>query len=346
MYDDSTRACNKSLKIMSSETYAAMKNHKKNVNRRHARGAPAAAAPSHPLRLDMLRILLDKAGQDSVRLSQWIGIKPERLQAMLAGRLPLGNEYATHIEEALGLPAAWLDGQHGLAVPADFDPSKLPHTSHDEDDEEQSTTMVTTHKPQHTLTPAAPARVGRARRTSPVTSEIRRANIQLLTARRGSKNELAQLSEMNSSRISLMTSGHKPVSDPFATAIERALDLPAGWLDTPREIGDVPNQVWRKLGGFPEPQQSAPSHAPRAAATPRATSAQSNPTAEHAQARPQAHATANAPAHLNPVFSKTHGQAGAIAEALARKVLEMSCSGKLAEDHAFRLLGELIKLDA
>lgn len=326
---------------MSTKTYATMKNHKRNTNHGHSRGGRATSVPSHPLRLDMLRILLDKAGRDNVRLSQWIGLKPERLQAMLAGRIQLGDEYATHIEEALGLPAAWLDGQHGLALPSEFDPGKLPHASRDEDEEEQATTMpiTQTHKPTTTL------RAGRARRTSPETSETRRANIQLLTARRGSKNELAQLSEMNASRISLMTSGHKPVSDPFASAIERALELPNGWLDTPREISDVPNQVWRKLGGFPEPQQTSATRAFHGVALPGAVSNQAKQPPESAQQDQQHHLSAKASTSFNPVFSRTDGQAGAIAEALARKVLEMSSSGKLAEDHAFRLLGELIKFD-
>lgn len=48
----------------------------------------------------------------------------------------------------------------------------------------------------------------------------------MLTLRLGSKNRLAQLAGTSGSRISVMTSAHKPVSDPFAQAIEAGLRLP------------------------------------------------------------------------------------------------------------------------
>lgn len=166
------------------------------------------------------------------------------------------------------------------------------------------------------------------------TGEIRRANLQMLTATRGSKQVLASLAGMNSSRISLMTSGRKPVSDPFSIAIEDALSLPRGWMDTAHEPGEVSNETWRTLGGFPEDAIAAREAAARA---------------EQSGADPFILAALGAKsgsgkkgAMVNPLFNKPTGQIGPIAEALAKTVIKLSQAEKLSEEQAFELLGKII----
>lgn len=165
------------------------------------------------------------------------------------------------------------------------------------------------------------------------TGEIRRANLQMITATRGSKQVLASLAGMNSSRISLMTSGRKPVSDPFSIAIEEALALPRGWMDTPREPHDVSNETWSKLGGFPEDAVAA-----REAAT-RAGRSGTDPFILAALATSGAARSGN---KVNPLFNKPVGQIGPIAEALAKTIIKLSQAEKLSEEHAFELLGKII----
>lgn len=167
------------------------------------------------------------------------------------------------------------------------------------------------------------------------TGEIRRANLQMLTATRGSKQVLASLAGMNSSRISLMTSGRKPVSDPFSTAIEDALSLPRGWMDTAHEPGEVSNETWRTLGGFPEDAIAA-----REAAA-RAEQSAADPFMLAALGA-KGGASGKKGTMVNPLFSKPTGQIGPIAEALAKTVIKLSQAEKLSEEQAFELLGKII----
>ncbi len=182
----------------------------------------------------------------------------------------------------------------------------------------------------NTETPSRQARP----RIDAQTGEIRRANLQILTATRGSKQVLASLAGMNSSRISLMTSGRKPVSDPFSIAIEEALSLPRGWMDTPREPDEVSSETWRKLGGFPEDAVAA-----REAAA-RAEQSTSDPfILATLAARDSA---GKGVSTVNPLFNKPVGQIGPIAEALAKTIIKLSQAEKLSEEQAFELLGKVI----
>lgn len=167
------------------------------------------------------------------------------------------------------------------------------------------------------------------------TGEIRRTNLQMLTATRGSKQALASISGMNSSRVSLMTSGRKPVSDPFSVAIEDALKLPSGWLDMPHEPNDVPMEIWHKLGGFPEDAIAA-----RQAAAVRAET--QNPASLILSVLAEAGKSSKSSRAVNPLFKKPHGQVGPIAEALAKTIIQLSQAEKLNEEQAFEVLGNII----
>lgn len=169
--------------------------------------------------------------------------------------------------------------------------------------------------------------------------DTRRSNLIMLTAARGAKIALTHAANLTSSRVSLMTSGRKPVSDPFAQAIEQALGLPPGWLDVPQTRDGVPQAVWDMLG--------APSRADVDTSTP-AGLQRMHPDADrvgHADAAIAA-LLSQAAAAPTALFDKPRATVGPIAEALARTILNLSRSDKLSERKAFQLLGTLLNDDA
>ncbi len=298
---------------------------------------PAAASLAAPVPIDVRAMVRRKEHlqryahetKHSVdQLATRLMLSPRRIEELLSGLAPISNELATHIEEMLQLPASWLDDGGSLAqgAPQMIDAVERP--------------MSATHDAQ-TLSPADKKQI----------HEHRRLNLTMLTAERGAKNRLAQLAGTSGSRISLMTSARKPVSDPFAIAIEDGLGLPRGWLDQPRAAKDVPAAVWQALhpeGGSEQPGQ-APAPAPVAAQ--RTTRAAG--TARPAASAPPAPTTFDltSPAHAaaavelastTGLFNKTAGQCGPIAEALAKTIINLSATDKLSESQAFQLLGQVI----
>lgn len=178
-------------------------------------------------------------------------------------------------------------------------------------------------------------------------NDNRRANLNMLTTERGSKHRLAQLAGTSGSRISLMSSARKPVSDPFAFAIEDGLGLPRGWLDQPRAIASVPASVWQRL--HTETAALAPLRTGReGAAMLPATGykAEEAPSVDAvttpAVTRGPRPGTVKAAASATGLFDKPAGQCGPIAEALAKTILNLSASDRLSEARAFQLLGALI----
>lgn len=266
-------------------------------------------------------------GLSTDQLAARLMLAPTRIADLLSGRAPIGNELATHIEEMLQLPASWLDQGGSL-------------------DQGVSPMIDTVER-----TVSAPAK---APSVAPVdkkqVNENRRLNLSMLTTERGTKHRLAQLASTSGSRISLMTSARKPVSDPFALAIEDGLGLPRGWLDQIHTPAAVPARVWQALGvdasSQPAPARSAPPPvaARRAATTTAATS--STVTAPSPVVAPPLIDTpaVAAPLACSPtgLFDKPAGQCGPIAEALVKTILNLSANDKLSEARAFELLGKLI----
>ncbi|MCC4118019.1 hypothetical protein LLG90_21935 [Aromatoleum toluclasticum] len=192
------------------------------------------------------------------------------------------------------------------------------------------------HRPAAAPAPRPPALsvVGKHER-----NDTRRRNLIMLTAARGAKIALTHAANLTSSRVSLMTSGRKPVSDPFAQAIEQALELPSGWLDVPQTREKVPQSVWDVLGA----PSSADIDAHPPAGLPRThpgTGPLGDADATIAALLSQAAAAPTA------LFDKPRATVGPIAEALARTILNLSRSDKLSERKAFQLLGALLNDDA
>ncbi|MDN7184276.1 hypothetical protein M0D69_40940 [Caballeronia sp. SEWSISQ10-4 2] len=72
---------------------------------------------------------------------------------------------------------------------------------------------------------------------------IRRANLHVLTSRKGSKVRLGAVMEISDSNMANRFYGQKRMNDAEANRFTERLGLPTGWLDVPRSITDVPESV-------------------------------------------------------------------------------------------------------
>jgi len=72
---------------------------------------------------------------------------------------------------------------------------------------------------------------------------IRRANLHVLTSRKGSKAQLAVVMEISDSNMANRFYGQKRMNDAEANRFTERLGLPTGWLDVPRSVTDIPESV-------------------------------------------------------------------------------------------------------
>lgn len=72
---------------------------------------------------------------------------------------------------------------------------------------------------------------------------IRRANLQVLTSRNGSKVKLGAVMGLSGSNMAHRLHGKKRMDDAEAERFTERLGLPSGWLDTPRSGADIPESV-------------------------------------------------------------------------------------------------------
>jgi hypothetical protein len=72
---------------------------------------------------------------------------------------------------------------------------------------------------------------------------IRRANLHVLTSRKGSKVRLGAVMEMSDSNMANRFYGQKRMDDAEANRFTERLGLPVGWLDVPRSVSDIPEPV-------------------------------------------------------------------------------------------------------
>ena len=307
--------------------------------------SPSPVAQSDVLatvkRREMFGRYIADAGLSTDQLATRLMLAPVRIEELISGRSPISNELATHIEEMLQLPASWLD-QGG---PLTIGEIPMPHPVDD--------TAAATADAQAPGKKQAPERKQ--------IMENRRLNLIMLTSERGTKNRLAQLAGTSGSRVSLMTSARKPVSDPFAEAIEDGLGFARGWLDQLRSEQEVPAPVWQSLRSesaskADDATPSAPAPASSSRATPRTPRMEAStvlrpatipsPRAEQTPASAalagDARQVPGSTSSVTGLFDKTPGQCGPIAEALAKTILNLSASDKLTEAKAFQLLGVLV----
>jgi hypothetical protein len=76
-----------------------------------------------------------------------------------------------------------------------------------------------------------------------VLENIRRANLHVLTSRKGSKVRLGAVMEISDSNMANRFYGQKRMDDAEANRFTERLGLPTGWLDVPRSVTDIPESV-------------------------------------------------------------------------------------------------------
>src|SRR5476651_863235 len=76
-----------------------------------------------------------------------------------------------------------------------------------------------------------------------VMENIRRANLHVLTSRKGSKVRLGEVMEISDSNMANRFYGQKRMDDAEANRFTERLGLPHGWLDVPRSVTDIPEPV-------------------------------------------------------------------------------------------------------
>ena len=91
---------------------------------------------------------------------------------------------------------------------------------------------------------------------------IRRANLHLLTSRKGSKVRLGVVMEMSGFNIADRLHGKKRMDSAEANRFTERLGLPPGWLDTPRAEAEIPESVSRLLAPAPRGRASVQPHEP------------------------------------------------------------------------------------
>ena len=96
---------------------------------------------------------------------------------------------------------------------------------------------------------------------------IRRANLHVLTSRKGSKVTLGVVMAMSASNMNHRLYGKKRMDSVEANRFTERLGLPVGWLDTPRSEAEIPESVSRLLTPASRGRASVEQHEPLAAAT-------------------------------------------------------------------------------
>jgi hypothetical protein len=209
-------------------------------------------------RVANLRMLLEKAGGDIPTFSGRAEVSLEGLRQILEGQKVLGDELATHIELTLELGQGWLDKQHQIGditqTTVDILLGKDVSTfEKDIRNSEQKGHEIMKNTASNASTPAAAAKSSNSQTTGSDKApaeiiEARIANLTLLTQARGAKSRLARLLEVSESIVSFLFSRSKEFTNSFTRKLESTLALPELWMDTAREVSDVPHETWEKLG--------------------------------------------------------------------------------------------------
>jgi hypothetical protein len=137
---------------------------------------------------------------------------------------------------------------------------------------------------------------------------IRRANLHVLTSRKGSKVRLGAVMEISDSNMANRFYGQKRMNDAEANRFTERLGLPTGWLDVPRSVTDIPESVSDLLVPPSRRHASAQQELPPSI-EPKATAAR-KPAGTKAK-------TAGARLALPPDADSTGGPTGVAAETTA-----------------------------
>jgi hypothetical protein len=94
--------------------------------------------------------------------------------------------------------------------------------------------------------------------------KIRRANLHVLTTRKGSKVQLGVVMDISASNMANRYYGQKRLDDAEANRFTERLGLPTGWLDIPRTLTDIPESVSNLLANPSSSRASAQQKKPPA----------------------------------------------------------------------------------
>ena len=120
---------------------------------------------------------------------------------------------------------------------------------------------------KHRTSAKAPQQQPLALGDSAEVEHIRRANLHVLTSRKGSKVTLGVVMAMSASNMNHRLYGKKRMDGVEANRFTERLGLPIGWLDTPRSEAGIPESVSRMLTPASRGRASVEQHEPLAAAT-------------------------------------------------------------------------------
>lgn len=340
--------------------------------RQHPVSQPDSAhSPNSIRRKENLKRYMQTLQLSVDSLALRLEISRVRLADYLEGSMFISNELAMHVEEMLQLPPSWLDLPDPVvpeAKPITEQPTSIADSEHIKEHsfpehkalstptlKEYAAALDTSDHPGE-ITSMMIRPMQKANMDRQAKLDARRGNIVMLTQLRGSKNQLALLAGTNPSRISLMASGRKPVSDPFAQAIEDGLGVAHGWLDLLHTEEEVPANVSLLLRPSVDTRSddgnvcTVPAqkiHSTQAIKEKQVTIHETSAVTlapsikENVFVKPATLRSA-APSAL---FTKQAGLPGPIAEALAKTVLRLSETDQLSEEKAFQLLGALLNAE-
>jgi len=160
--------------------------------------------------------------------------------------------------------------------------------------------------------------------------KIRRANLHVLTTRKGSKGRLGAVMELSASNMANRFYGQKRMDEAEASRFAKRLGLPTGWFDVPRTVTDIPESVSDLL--VPSSARHAVSHEelpPVAAAEATMAKTAANIAARMADPRITLLHDANSTGNTTEVVSETEAVVSHQGQAVA-SVVE---SGVLAPSH-------------
>jgi hypothetical protein len=136
--------------------------------------------------------------------------------------------------------------------------------------------------------------------------EIRRANLHVLTARNGSKSQLGRLLEMSQSNVAHRLHGQKRMDDAESKRFTDGLGLPGGWLDVPRETGDIPETVLELL--VPTGRRKPSAKSTSVAQETNTKTANESPAPTRREVRQSRSGQKDASQATNPVVTQRHDQ--------------------------------------
>jgi hypothetical protein len=134
-----------------------------------------------------------------------------------------------------------------------------------------------------------------------VLENIRRANLHVLTHRKGSKMRLSAVVNISASNLDNRLYGQKRMDDAEASRFTERLGLPTAWLDVPRSVTDIPGSVSALLDPDPRSGRSASDQQELSAAKKPAAAVEKKSTGKNAKTA--SHRRAHPPETDHPIVA-------------------------------------------